>query len=93
MKKCLEVLSYFSVPVDFAEEFRDWKEFVGGSNYDVRFENPDTSEIVSTRYEEREAEALVVIESNTPGGLMHRVSGAVINLLSARSDYVIVYAR
>ena len=95
MNNKLEILSYFSIPVDLAKELGHWKEFVSGSGYDTIWMDAETGEKATTRFLEKKEteEDFVVIESANPADLMFRVSGAVINLLSSQSDYVMVYGR
>ncbi len=91
MTNRVQIVSYFSIPTDLANEMRDWEEFVSGEGYTVDLMNPKTGEIVTVRYIEKENDFdYVIIKSNSPSELFDKVVGRAIRALIMHSDNLMI---
>lgn len=88
MRPDVQIVSYFSIETDLAEELSSWPEFVSGQGYDVDLRSEHGDQQVSVRFvAETEAETNHVrVTGSSPGDLFDRVLGRVMHALAAHSD-------
>ena len=91
MRRETHIVSYFSLPTDFAGEMRDWAEFVSGQGYSVELQSSNSAETVSVRYVEEEDQwPYAVVRGEGTGTLYDRALGKVAYALADHSDNVMV---
>lgn len=88
--KRIQIISYFSLPTDLAEQMRGWPEFVAGDGYSVDLKDTASGEVVSVRYVDGDEDCYVTVETSSAGTLFDRALGRVVSALAAHSDNLLV---
>ena len=91
MKREVQISSYFSIPLDLAQQLGHWNEFQSGSGYNVDLYNVYTHERVQIRYVNGDDNVnFISIISEQPGFLFDGVLGEVIYSMSEHNDNLTV---
>jgi hypothetical protein len=87
-RRVVRIDSYFSLPIDLAEEMRIWPEFVDGKDYSVKLASPTESVTVELKPENDEDACHVLITGVGSGPLFFSVLGCAAHAMAAHSDSV-----